>query len=352
MRNTALSGTELLAELGRHLRERLPPTWRLALTPAGGAADQDVDAWLQITPPSGRPARLAIEFKPSVQARDVPVILQRLNGTPAAGFLVAAPFIGPRAREVLAQSGLGYADATGNLRLALDKPPLFVELAGADSNPWRQAEAPLKTLKGPGAARVVRGLCDFRPPYGVRELAGRCAAPPSTTSRVVELLDREALLTREDGRITSVAWPGLLRRWVRDYSLVKSNRTRMYLDPRGLPALLNKLQRADWTYAVTASLAAVRRAPLAAPRLAVVYVPELAPAAERLELSAADTGANVMLVEPLDSVAFDRTWRADGVNYAALPQVVADLWTSPGRAPSEGEELIHWMEANEDAWRS
>ena len=46
------------------------------------------------------------------------------------------------------------------------------------------------------------------------------------------------------------------------------------------------------------------------------------------------------------------TWECEGIRYAALAQVVADLLTSPGRGPSEGEALIDWMKANENAWRT
>ncbi|HLG71059.1 MAG TPA: helix-turn-helix domain-containing protein [Chloroflexota bacterium] len=280
-------------------------------------------------------------------------MVQRLKAKRADGVLIAAPFVSRRVRDVLMESNAGYADATGNLRLALDTPPLFIELSGAESNPWRETDQPLRTLKGPGAGRVVRALCELRPPYGLRELAKRCGAPASTASRVVALLDRDALLTRSStGRIESVEWPALIRRWTQDYSLMRSNRTRMYIEPRGLPALLAKLRDTKSPYAVSASLAAVRRAPIAAPRLAVVYVPDVVRSAERLQIKSLETGANVLLAEPFDRVVFERTWQEDGVTYAGLAQVAADLLTSPGRAPSEGEELIRWMEANEGAWRS
>jgi hypothetical protein len=59
-----------------------------------------------------------------------------------------------------------------------------------------------------------------------------------------------------------------------------------------------------------------------------------------------------MLVRPRSPVAFERTWERDGTRYAALSQVAVDLLTSPGRGPAEGEALIEWMAANEDAWRA
>jgi hypothetical protein len=74
--------------------------------------------------------------------------------------------------------------------------------------------------------------------------------------------------------------------------------------------------------------------------------------AEDLRLRLADAGANVILAEPFDTVVFDRRTQRDEIYYAAYSQVAADLLTSPGRGPSEGEELIRWMEAHEDAWRA
>lgn len=103
---------------------------------------------------------------------------------------------------------------------------------------------------------------------------------------------------------------------------------------------------------VTGSLAAVRHAPVASPRLAAVYVDDPEAAAKALALRPADSGSNVTLVRPLDPVVFARSWVDEGIRYAALSQVAADLLTSPGRGPSEGEELIAWMKKNTDAWRA
>jgi len=55
-------------------------------------------------------------------------------------------------------------------------------------------------------------------------------------------------------------------------------------------------------------------------------------------------GANVLLLEPADDSAFEGATQLDGVWYASPSQVAADLLTSPGRGPNEGEELIEWIE--------
>jgi hypothetical protein len=157
---------------------------------------------------------------------------------------------------------------------------------------------------------------------------------------------------RNAALIGSRKWADLIRRWVEDYSFQRANTTRGFLEPRGLPALLGKLRDVSWPYAITGSLAASRVAPVAAPRLATLYVENVDASVEALGLRPAKTATNVILAEPFDSVVFDRTWKQDGNIYAALSQVAADLLTGPGRSPAEGEELLRWMGENEDAWRA
>jgi len=297
---------------------------------------------------------LVVEVKASVEPRNVTDIVTQLRRWPDAKPFVIAPFLSPRAREELTDAGVSYADSTGNMRLVLDEPALFIETVGANSNPFPAQRAfPLRTLKGPSAARVVRALCDFAPPYGVRQLAARAGSSPASVSRVVALLDRDALLTRGPrGEVSTVDWPGVIRRWAQDYSFTESNRAETFLEPRGLDSLQRKLAKSRDTYAVTGSLPAAAVAPVASPRLAAVYVEDTTRTAERLGVRAAEAGANVLLAEPFDSVVFDRLWVRDDVSYCALSQVAADLLSSPGRGPAEATELMRWMEANEDVWRS
>ena len=198
----------------------------------------------------------------------------------------------------------------------------------------------------------MRALCDFAPPVGIRELAERAKVTPGYASRLVKLLAEEALLEREErGPVLSVDVARLLRRWSEHYSLTQSNVTRTYLDPRGTSNSLRKLASQKRRYAVTGSFGAAALAPVAAPRLLVAFVDNVDRSAEELRLRPADSGANVILAGPFDSVVYERTWEKDGVAYAAPSQLVADLLTSPGRGPNEAEELLRWMSENEDAWR-
>jgi hypothetical protein len=98
-----------------------------------------------------------------LDARDV-LALERLAGKNLNGQLVVAPFLSARARERLRDAGASYADATGNVRITLPKPGLFIEAEGARKDRTREKK-PLASLKGPAAGRVIRALCDVRPPY-------------------------------------------------------------------------------------------------------------------------------------------------------------------------------------------
>ena len=71
---------------------------------------------------------------------------------------------------------------------------------------------PTTTLKGLPAARLVRALADFVPPYSVADLADLAGASLGLAYRLSDYLVGEGLLTRsERGPITDVDWPELLR---------------------------------------------------------------------------------------------------------------------------------------------
>lgn len=60
----------------------------------------------------------------------------------------------------------------------------------------------------------------------------------------------------------------------------------------------------------------------------------------------------MILAEPKYDVVFTGTGtNRDGAVIVAIEQAAVDLLTGPGRNPSEGEELISWMERNESDWR-
>jgi hypothetical protein len=332
-----------MATLERLLASRLPPGW------SARAADRG--RRLVLRGPDGSSGEVAVVSKARLAPREAAELAPGLRDSGPA--LIAVPFLSPRTREVLARAGLSFLDETGNARIAIGRPALFIETAGAERDPDAAPSRPIRSLKGRAAGRVVRALCDFTPPYGVRALAERSATALGSVARVAAFLDGEALLKRDGaGRVVSVAWEDLLRRWAQDYDVMRSNTTSAWLAPRGLDALCERLRKVRGPWCFTASMAGSRRAAVAPPRLAVLYAGEAEALAGRLDLRRAETGANVVLARPYDVVVFDRTWEEDGLRFAALSQVAADLLTSPGRGPAEADELLRWMAKHESRWRT
>lgn len=348
MRKPDFSESELLQRVESLIRSRMPGDWRLEIRPRPETGEA-ADSRLFLAGPDGSRRELSLIAKPSIQPRQI----RALPAAPRGGLLLATSYLNARARELLRDAGINYCDLTGNLWLRSDRPALLLDKDGAARNPWPEEARDLKGLRGSRAARVVRGLCDFRAPYSLSELASRCQVSLATVSRVARYLEAEALLERKErGGILRVDWPALLRRWSEDYRLLETNRATGYLDPRGTRNFTGNLPRSDTFCALTGSLAASRYVQAAPARLAVAYTRTPSRLAGRLDLTETDAGANVVLLEPFDPVVFDRTTTdEDGLTFVAPSQIAVDLLTSPGRGPSEAEVLLAWMQRNEDDWR-
>jgi hypothetical protein len=333
-----------------------------------------------VTAPNRRTGPIAIETRARLDPKGV---LPLVEAASARGPLVViARYLSEATRARLREREVGYLDLTGNVRIVLSEPGLFIENQGASEDPDRE-ERPARSLRGAKAGRIVRALIDRKQPPGVRELAATTKINAGYVSRVLAFLDTEALIGRHprsasvsgsrsgsrtasasgsrsgsrkasvsgSSYIKSIDWPALLRRWAQEAPLESRGQTRTYLEPRGPSAFVARLAKSKERYAITGSLAAVAFAPVAPARLLTIWIRDAAEAATRLALRPAETGANVLLIEPGDEGVFDGTVQRDGVWYAAPSQIAADLLTSPGRGPAEGEELIGWMLANEEAWR-
>lgn len=343
------------------LGERLPSTWRLDTRDKEPTAnDRLIDALVNLTAPDGDQLVLGIEVKRSVTPRDVQPMLDQINRFAATRPLPAdvlpvlvARYLPESTRERISGAGAGYIDATGNVRIVVDRPALFLSDRGADSDPWRGPGRPRSGLRGEPAARVVRALVDFAPPYTVPELADRAGSSTGATYRVIDFLDEEDLIARQAyGPITQVRWRDLLMRWSEDYGFAATNPVATYLEPRSIGVLLERLLTAgDLKYVVTGSLAAERLAPFAPARQAMIYADDPTRLVEALDVRLSDGAANVAIAAPRYDVVFDRAATVDGLRIAAPSQTVVDLLTGPGRNPAEAIALLDWMEANESVWR-
>lgn len=361
---------EALRRATTEISDRLPKGWSGTLiTPTQDTTlPDDVDRLLRIDSSSGERALLVLESKLNVAGRDVEQIKTHLHNAvsqyPDSAHeiqaLIAAPYLSKPVRKRLEEAGLAYADVTGNILIELSKPGLFLRDRGADSDPWRGPGRPLGTLKGEPAGRVVRALTDFNKVWTMRELVVESGASTGAAYRVVDYLEREGHVRRDNARRVRVLdWVKLLRAWSADYSLTGTNRTTRWLAPRGIPHLLERMTEPSGEepdlgirYAVTATIAAAEWAPYAPASMAMAYVTDTEEAARAWGLRPTEAGANVLLLEPPSNVMLERSVVNDaGLHIAAPTQVAVDLLTGPGRGPAEAENLLAWMQQHEEAWR-
>lgn len=358
MLNDRLPSERLIAHrVEQLLAERLPSGWSLRAEHAVLARDVRIDLVANVASPSGGRAALAVEVKRTIEPRDVGRIADQISllashAVRSAVPVVAASYLSPRSRQLLELLEVAYIDTTGNVRIEVPEPGLFISTSGADRDPWPQNDE-LQSLRGRGAARAVRAIIDRAPPFGVRELAAATGTSAATISRVLELMERDDVVVREPrGPVPKVDWQAAIRRWSQDYDQTNSNTATTYLEPRGIPALERALTQSELRYAATGAFAAQRFDPIAPARVAALYVDDAYGAASALGLRDTDAGANVVLLEPFDPVVFDRCITRDGLRCVAPSQLAVDLLTGPGREPPQGEDLLRWMQDNEDAWRS
>jgi len=354
------SERDILRRAVASIGKRLPTGWRFEEKYEVSAPNgRQVDAVLTVAAPDGTSVSLILEAKRAIERRDVGTIADKLSGSAGTEGtpVLAAKYLTPQVRSDLAAKGIGYVDATGNLLITAAQPAIFLSDRGEDRDPWRGTGRPRGTLRGEPAARVVRALLDFDRAWGVRDLINTSGASTGATYRVLEYLQQEGLAERgTDGVMRVPDWRRLLEAWAEDSPFLLANRTLKCIEPRGIEALMGKLgESADTRYAVTGTVAAAEWAPYAPARIAYVYVESIEDATKRWNLRPAESSPNVVLVEPKKSndVAFDRLIKSRrGFTIAAPTQVAVDLWNGPGRNPSEAQELLAWMSANESEWRN
>jgi hypothetical protein len=322
--------------------------------PPGASEPRRVADMIDIRTQNGM-TTLLVEAKKAIAPRDAKLLfsgqLESLATMTGTRFLVVSPWLSPQTRTLLNDRRINYLDLTGNTFISLDNPVIYIRTDGASRDP-APADRPPARLRGPKAGRLVRFLVDVQPPYGIRELATATNLTPGYLSRLVETLDRDALITRKDrGPVESVDVPRLLARYAQTYDVFKTNETRTFIAKRGAADAMSRISSLESRTAVTGSFSAVRFAPVAAPALLAVYCDNIRAVAEELDLLPADSGANVALLRPFDSVVWDRTQRDQDTEFVSPSQTALDCLTGNGRMPAEGEALLGWLTQNEPQWR-
>ncbi len=335
------SGNALLVQATSLLGSVLPPLWTASLV-------HGPQPTMTVTTPSGNQPQWWLHARQHLYPKQA--LEESFLRSATARPIVVAPFLSRETQERLKSVDVDYIDLTGNVSLNHIDPDLFVSRTGATRAPTPELRE--QSLKGEKAASVLLELLHRALPAGVREIAARSKATPGYVSKLLAALDERALLSRNDkGQVTQVDRWRLLQAWATDSPVMKRCQAYSCIEPRGLPSLLSKLPKLNQRWAITGSLAAQTKAPVAPPRLAMIYVEQIAEAATVLGLQPADTGYNVLLLSAPTSLPFDRAWTHQGLQYADLYLVIVDLLTSPGRSPAEAEALWNWIQQGDGSAR-
>src|SRR5258708_11678607 len=134
----------------------------------------------------------------------------------------------------------------------------------------RQSEP---ALRGAKAGRLVRLLADVSPPYSVIGIAQAADVTPGYVSRLLDRLDRDALIERgRRGVVEAVDWAALLRRRAEFYSLLETNSVARFVCANG-PGWALEAARALGlpTLTLTGSFAAEQIVRVASPSLLTLY---------------------------------------------------------------------------------
>jgi transposase len=362
------------------IREALPTGWTLEMTQIQQVLKNlnqtqetiksinqtafRADALLKINDGPKNQAKFIVEIKRQLASRDITAIYKKLtaiqslieNSVP----MVMARHISESAQRELKILGISYADATGNLQINYPKTSTYIRDVGEKTDPWRGPGRPRNSLRGAPAARVLQSLIEARPPYSIPQIIKHSKSSSGVTYRVIEYLEREGLLelsqnseiSKPTKQVISCSWRRIINLWSSYYEFQSSNHVSSWIEPRGMESLLKKLKvDKKLSYAITGSLAANTYSPLANPKLAMLYSDNVELLAKKLNLTPVKSGANVLLASTKYDSIFENTKEIKGLRYVSIVQSALDLLTSPGRGPSEGEDLLEWMEDNQYEWR-
>ena len=265
---------ELVETAVRVLTSRLPTSWTVKAQPS--AMDPEAADLLIGAPSSGGQVLVLVEATVRAAPRDIEALLggpwrrlrRKMGNQP---ILFVAPYVGERVRNLLVEENVSYVDLTGNVRISLDYPGIFIETEGATSDP--SATKQRSSLRGAKAGCVVRALVDNVPPFSAAEIAAAARVNEGYLSRILATLRDEGLIDRASfGPVTRVDWAALLRRRAQSADLFRRGRSLRYVARQGAAAVLEDLRQRPPSSpppTVTGSFAAARLAPVAAPTLLV-----------------------------------------------------------------------------------
>lgn len=262
-----------------------------------------------------------------------------------------APFISQASAKICTEAGIGYADFSGNARLAFDG--VYIETRNAD-NPFKESRE-LRSLFTPKAERILKVL--LTPPlrfWKVEDLATSAGVSYGQVSKVRKRLIDQDWATADRNGLLIVRASELLTSWRGSYRPRLNGREGYYslLHGETLDVAMRSAFAEAGAHAALASYSAARwLAPYARQATQFIYADEIGvPILKRhLKLQNTSRGENIVLMRPKEDDVFSgRIEAAPGMWCTGLVQTCLDLSAAGERGGEAADNLLkevllpHW----------
>lgn len=265
---------------------------------------------------------------------------QYVSEKPQCLGIIAAPYLGPASRRICSESGLGFLDLAGNVRVVFDD--IYIV---RDNYPKPESESNrLKSLFATKSSRVARLLLDNPGRiWRIQDLADNADVSTGLVYKVKELLlDREIVLQDQSG-VKLKEPESLLREWATKYTYRASRSYSCFGEGSvaELEANLDQYCRGNTIdYAFTLFSGAERVAPFSRYVRGFAYVEEDPEVIEQdLGWKSVESGANFTLLTLFDESCLWNTQIVHGESVVSDIQLYLDLASYKGR----GEEAASFL---------
>jgi hypothetical protein len=299
--------------------------------------------------------RFIIEFKSgsnSAQVASAINFLKSIRIQPQESLipLVVVPFMGEVGRKLCENSGISWADLSGNadifarnLRILIGGQPNLFKNLGRPSSPF-----------APKSARIARWLLiNADKSMTQRELSFATNMDEGFTSRIVSRLEEKELVSRKkDGSIIVPDPNLLLDSWREEYDFKKNRIIKGHIAARSSNEILQKiadlLLKEDIKHAATGLSGAWLYSKFAGFRIVTFYIDgQLSKELMKiLEFREEERGSNVWFVVPKDEGVFHGSEKVEGIHCSHPVQVHLDLFGHPERAMEAAgnlrSEFLNW----------
>jgi hypothetical protein len=262
---------------------------------------------------------------------------------PGAVFVVAVPYMGPKARDYMRSRDASWLDLSGNADI--QGPGLRILIEGRP-NQFASPGRP-STAFSPKASRLTRAMLVEPERWWLqKELAEATGLSNGYVSKVIARLSEDDQVERrdDDGRVRANSPRVLLDAWSQAYDFRKHKIVRLHAVGRTgeavLRAVTEKLdQYRGLRWAATGLAAAWQWTRFADFRLVTLFASQPLFETDRLGLRQVDEGENVWLVVPQDEGVFYAAEQVEGVMCVHPVQAYVDLLAHPERAQEAARHL-------------